>query len=397
MSDHHHHRPLSPALSRAPLSEPGRPPLDHILLSSCFVMDDHAFFRLLAFPVELLDLIFQELDLDQLPPLLRVSSFIHNIASRVLYRIIPELPIQRSITCLKSLSATPANALLVRRLSIDWSQHRVVSNLFRLLRDTLTHLANLRHLSIELSPQDNHYSLAWVLRGVRAPLRTLGTSIRCDAQLAEVLDEQRDLTELCLRGFPTKQSFLVADDAMPRLRSFRAVHAGPSVIAAVVRGRPVEAVSLSMFTEDGCEPLDALVQSAAPVKRLTIMSLDRTLAPNVLLPEIARRLPSLEALHVVVLMALFDTVSSSFLTYRRLRPSSLRSLCHGASWICRPSVFRGHAPRDTIPILIIAGEYSRRIHHASSLVSSAPARSPARTLAGACRLLRRIPASVSLS
>ena len=268
-----------------------------------------AYSRLLAFPVEILDAIFQELELEQLPHLLRTCSFVHSIANRVLYRIIPELPIRRCVACLKSLSQNPENARLVRRLNIDWSSHRAVANLFRLLRDTLTHLTHLLHLSIELSPRNNTFSLAWVLHGLRAPLRSLGTSIFCDGQLAQVLDTQPDLLELCLRGFPAKQPFVISTTAMPRLRSFRAVHAGPSLISTIVRGRPVEVVSISMFTEDGADPLQALVLSSTPVKRLTIMSIDQTLAPHVLLPEVARRLPLLEALHVVVLMAMFDTVS----------------------------------------------------------------------------------------
>ena len=272
---------------------------------------DQAYFRLLSrnLPVEILDCIFQELEPQDLPPILRANHDFHILGTRILYRIIPELPIKRCIQCLKSLSTSPTNAALVRKLSIDWSQHRIISNLFRLLYEVLKHLTSIRHLSVELSPHDNHHGLAWVLTGLRAQLKTLGTSIRCDVQLAEVLETQPELIELCLRGFQTKQGFTLSTGAMPHLRSFRTVHAGPAVISEVVRGRPVEGVSLSMFLEDGCQPLDSLRFSTRPIKRLTIMSLDSTLAPTVLLPEIAKRLPELEALHVVVLMALFDTVS----------------------------------------------------------------------------------------
>ena len=282
----------------------------------------YAYFRLLAFPVEILEFIFQELEYNHLPPVLRVNSHFQAIARRILYRIIPDMPMASCIKCLKALCSNPANAALVRKLSIDWSGHRIVSNLFRLLRDSLTHLPNLRHLSIELSPQDNHYGLAWVLGGLRSRLKTLGTSMRCDTPLAAFLETQPDLVELCLRGFQTKQPFTLSASAMPKLRSFRAVHAGPCVISAVVKGRPVETVSLSMFMEDGCEPLDSLLLSTCPIKRLTIMSLDSTLAPNVLLPEVAARLPELEALHVVVLMAMFNNVS------RRSVPSVLPPSSH---------------------------------------------------------------------
>ncbi|KAI0739614.1 hypothetical protein C8Q80DRAFT_1111995 [Daedaleopsis nitida] len=271
----------------------------------------HDYFRLLAFPVEILDYIFQEMEYTDLPPVLRVNHDFYTIAARILYRIIDLLPttrVERSIACLKSLRNHPTNALLVRKLSIDWSNHRILANSFRLLRDTLTLLTNLRHLSIELSPKDNQFSLAWVLHGLRSRLKTLGTSIRCDPQLAEILETQPDLVELCLRGFPTKQPFVILESAMPNLRSFRAVHAGPSVISAVVKGRPVEGVSLSMFVEDGVLPLESLTLSTRPIKRLTIMSLDSQLAPDKLLPEVACRHPHLEALHIVVLMACFDLI-----------------------------------------------------------------------------------------
>ncbi|KAH9939660.1 uncharacterized protein BXZ73DRAFT_43522 [Epithele typhae] len=270
-------------------------------------MADHGYLRITAFPVEILYFVFQELEQPDLVPVLRVNTHFYDIAIRTLYRVIPEFPnVRRCIACLKALSSTPANAAFVRRLSVDLSARRCVGNLFRLLRDALARLTHLRHLSIELSPHDNQYSLAWVLAAVPTPLRSLGTSIRCDTPLTAVLESQPELTELCLRGFQTKQPFLISPGAMPRLHTFRVVHAGPSIIAAVVKGRPVEGVSLSIFCEDGCEPLDALALSALPLKRLTIMSLDRGLRPDVLIPEIARRLPNLEALHLVVLMTQYD-------------------------------------------------------------------------------------------
>ena len=286
-------------------------------------MDSAAHIPLFAFPVEILDLIFQELETHELSPVLRANAFFESIAVRVLYRAIPELPIRRCIACLKSLCLSPTHAVLVRRLSIDWSNNRVIANLFRLLRDTLTHLTALRYLSVELSPQDNHYSLAWVLGGLCVSLRSLDTSIRCDPQLARVLGTLPDLKELCLRGFQTKQPFLVRPDAMPRLTSFRTVHAGPALLAEVVRGRPIETVTFSLFVEDGCEPLHALTFSAAPIKRLTIMSLDNCLTPHVLVAEIASRMPSLEALHVVVLMAMFDTVSNRVVSFASIFPRSI--------------------------------------------------------------------------
>ncbi|OBZ72822.1 hypothetical protein A0H81_07048 [Grifola frondosa] len=257
------------------------------------------------FPVEILDYIFQELDHSHLTALLRVSSFFHAIAARILYRVIPELSLARCVRCLKTICANPRIALLVHKLSVNWTECIGVGNLFRLLHRALGRLTFLRHLSVELSQHDNHFSLGWMLSSCRAPLQTLGTSIRCDESLAEFLNGQSCLTELSLRGFQTRQPFILSPTAMPKLTSFRAVHAGSPVLSEVIRGRPVEGVSLSLFMEDGYKPLDTLMLSSRPIKRLTIMSLDNT-PPNVLLPEVARRLPELEALHIVVLMAQYD-------------------------------------------------------------------------------------------
>ena len=57
-------------------------------------MDSAAHIPLFAFPVEILDLIFQELETHELSPVLRANAFFESIAVRVLYRAIPELPIR---------------------------------------------------------------------------------------------------------------------------------------------------------------------------------------------------------------------------------------------------------------------------------------------------------------
>ncbi|TFY82504.1 hypothetical protein EWM64_g1507 [Hericium alpestre] len=73
----------------------------------------------------------------------------------------------------------------------------------------------------------------------------------------------------------------------------------------IIRGRPVQAVSLSLYPGDEYQSLAALTSSSTPIKRLTILILDNT-TPSDLLPRIATHLPSLEALHIVALVAQYD-------------------------------------------------------------------------------------------
>ncbi|OCH85076.1 hypothetical protein OBBRIDRAFT_740502 [Obba rivulosa] len=253
------------------------------------------------FPVEILELIFWELDIEDFPSVLVANRIFNGIAARCLYRYIREMGPRRTIGCLKTLGASKDIASLVNRLHINWGPHRVISNFFRLLHRALQQTTSLRHFSIELSQHDNACSrLSWLFDGCNFSLRSLTTSMLCDPALACFLETQPEISELCLRGFQTTSRFAISPFALPALDTFRAVHAGAPILAQIIAGRPVEAVSLSLFSEDGYAPLDALRLSSRPIKRLTIMSLDLSPADQ-LLAEVSSRLPQLEALHIVIL------------------------------------------------------------------------------------------------
>lgn len=265
-------------------------------------------------PIEVLELIFSDVPQASLPSLLLANSLFYAIAVRVLYRCLPEIPPTRTINMLKALVNNPPRfntkkpSTYVRLLHLDFSAHRITGNFLRLLRKAFSLTPNLRDLSLEFSLHDNHFSLAWCLEDCPFQLRVFTASLRCDAQLAKFLECQSGLQELCLRGFQTTSPFILSPGSLPNLAAFRAVHAGAPVLETVIRGRPVEGVSLSLFSEDGFAPLDTLCLSQKQIKRLTIMSLDNT-PPEVLLPEVAARLPKLEALHIVVLLAQSTHVS----------------------------------------------------------------------------------------
>lgn len=264
-------------------------------------------------PIEVLELIFSDIPQPSLPSVLLVNSLFYAISIRVLYRTLLEIPPKRTIALLNALVNNPSRynskkpSSFAHTFHLDFSQHRITSNFLRLLRKALQSTPSLKDLSLEFSLHDNHFSLAWCLEDSPFQLSIFTASLRCDPQLASFLESQSSLRELCLRGFQTTSPFILSPRSLPNLSAFRAVHAGPPVLETVIRGRPVEGVSLSLFSEDGFAPLDTLSLSQKQIKRLTIMSLDNT-SPEVLLPEVAARLPKLEALHIVVLMAQYSHV-----------------------------------------------------------------------------------------
>ena len=84
----------------------------------------------------------------------------------------------------------------------------------------------------------------------------------------------------------------------------------------MIATRPVQGISLSLFSEHGYRALEVLARTSTPVRRLTILIVDAS-APNELFPQLAARLPHLEALHIVALVQNYDLV----------RPLSLSLSC----------------------------------------------------------------------
>lgn len=260
-----------------------------------------------ALPVEILELTLRELEWKDIPPVLRTNSTFYGTALRVLYRSIPNLPVARSIACLKVLKRNATLATLVHDLSVDWSNYRVTANLLRLLRSVLQQLKHLHALSLELSPIDNHGAHAWVFQDAPYTLHSFTTSSRCDDVLASILERQPYIRDLSLRGYQTNVPFTLTPSALPRLESLRCTHAGARVVAEVIRGRPVWAVSISLYADEGFGALDTLLLAKSSLRRLTLMALDELSATSVL-NEVAARVPQLESLHIVVLLSQYTSV-----------------------------------------------------------------------------------------
>ena len=68
----------------------------------------------------------------------------------------------------------------------------------------------------------------------------------------------------------------------------------------MITGRPVEAMSLSLYPDDSPELLDTLNLPSTKIKRLTLLMIDCA-SPYNLFQQLSSRLPDLIALHIVAL------------------------------------------------------------------------------------------------
>lgn len=279
-------------------------------------------------PVELIAHIIRDVVArNDLAHILLVNKFCFQSSSRILYHTIDELSPSKSISLLKTLSSSSEKNTniyppLVRVLDLDWTECHLTGAAIRLLNDALRCLHNLTALVV-----DNYYLTTKIFKGCTFSLSKLTTTIAIDASLSEFLVTQPNIRELCLRNFRRCETkFILPPTALPRLNHFRALHAGSKFLADTVRGRPVENISLAMSMEETCDCLDALMGSSLPVKRLSIMFFDSPV-PGELMPEITRRLPELEALHIVVLTAQYNMVRYPIIPIQLFLPESHVCVC----------------------------------------------------------------------
>ncbi|KAJ4490708.1 hypothetical protein J3R30DRAFT_3277255 [Lentinula aciculospora] len=238
------------------------------------------------------------------------------VAIRSLYHTIKLCKPVESVKCLRTLSQNSSIALLVRSLDIHWPYISYpTQNLYTLAIRALCNTSLLSTLRIDVPP-DFH---PWDLSGCSFRLKKFSASFPCDKSLIRFLEAQPSLLDLTLRGFnsdpaefsfnlntfnlnPNPIPFTLSPDALPCLTRLRAIHAGPDIIASILKGRPVNQISMPLYADCVCRSLNVLNLSSKPIERLNIISFDPN-APVYLLDEIADRLPDLEALHIVILLA----------------------------------------------------------------------------------------------
>lgn len=245
-----------------------------------------------SLPVEVLDQAFNITGGGDLFRLLQVNSAFSDIARRILYHTIDISLTPKFITLLHTLCGKNHYAYLIRSLEIRSLGCQPTGNFFRLLNRALKTLPNLTSLTLPEHPPA-------LCNGCTFSLSFFSTGSRVDAALLSFLDSQ-PLTELCLRG----RSAFTADTSLPvttipQLKTLRLLQSNPSFLRSVIRGRPIEFISLVM-TDDFRESLEALALSTMTLKRLSALFFNCP-NPSELLAVVSSIMPELEALHVVVL------------------------------------------------------------------------------------------------
>lgn len=254
--------------------------------------------------------------LNALLPLLRVCSVFYTIASRILYRRIPDVGPVRLIKCLRVLLRKDSLVQHVRELSIDVAPiAQPLRSLNDLLRRVLVRLPRLRRLAVECRhahPNHDPFLVATLCAASPAfSLRHLSVTLLPNAQLASFLASQPHITELVLRGPSASPhaDFVLPPTALPRLRSLRSVHTGPVLLQHIISGRPVQDFFL-VISVAALEPfLNAIARSAVPPERLTLMVLEK-MSPNEVVLRVAERMTSLVMLNMVFLQPQGSVVRS---------------------------------------------------------------------------------------
>ncbi|KIK54770.1 hypothetical protein GYMLUDRAFT_176676 [Collybiopsis luxurians FD-317 M1] len=277
-----------------------RPPLRHPVL-----------------PVEILEYVLRSVhDINDLLHVAVSNKHMNAVAVRIIYHTITLTKPRQSINCLRTLSEHPRLAILVRSLELHWQNFsHITRNSYLLALRTLCNTSLLSVLSIDV-PSDFH---PWNLSSCIFQLKRFSASFPCDNSLIQFLEKQPNLRDLTLRGFnsdpsdfqfnlttfnlnPNPTPFHLSPEALPRLTRLRAIHAGPDIMESIIRGRPLKQISMPLYADCVCRSLDVLTLSSESIERLNIISFDPN-APIYLLEEIATRLPDLEALHIVILLA----------------------------------------------------------------------------------------------
>lgn len=274
-------------------------------------------------PAEVLDNIIQFLTQSELVSLLRTNKSLYAISARRFYHSISIHCAWQSVAFFQTALNNPSIPPLVRSLDIDISDSYPLKSFYHLFHKVLQRLPALVTLLLDFPKS---HSPLWIFHDCTFSLENFTTSMHCTLSLALFLDTQPNITHLTLRGFQNNnisilpflgavpvsvitegQPFKLKPTSLPNLTHFNAIHAGSSVIQAVVEHRPVEVVSIPLFPLFSMDSLSALKYSSVPMKRLSLISFDPD-APKFLFQVLSDGFVHLEALHVVFLMTDYTKV-----------------------------------------------------------------------------------------
>jgi len=261
-------------------------------------------------PTEILENIFTCLARTQLRQVQLVNRRFQDISSRLLYRTVVGLSPARAIPFLRTLTRKDAYTPFVREFEFDSTAYEhLTGNVLPLLNRVLRRLKALKALTLEFPPHEwQDIDITRLCSGCTFKLRSFTTSLQCDAHLAHFLSSQPGITELAFGGLRIEEgsSFQLKSDALPALTVFRTVQSSPKALRAVISGRPVRTVSVSILGQDTEEALDALTKGSVPLTRISLMSFEAP-PPMTLLSTLAKYFPCVEALHIIAMLSSYNT------------------------------------------------------------------------------------------
>ncbi|KZP24234.1 hypothetical protein FIBSPDRAFT_1042298 [Athelia psychrophila] len=247
-----------------------------------------------SLPVEVLDQVIDLTSRSDQACLLRINPTFNSITRRILYRSISLELTCKCITLLRTLSGGRRKyyAHLVHTLEIPRMNHPI-GNFYHLLHRALLSLSNLTSLSVPGHPLD--------LKGCTFSLTSLSVDCRVGSALAAFLALHPHLEELCIRGGVSHDDPMpLPPSTIPNLNTLRLLHSDPTLLADIVRGRPVRFTSNVIMDTCFMPTIEALALSSAPMARASTIFFECP-DPVELFTAFASRFPEIEALHVVVL------------------------------------------------------------------------------------------------
>ncbi|CAE6481470.1 unnamed protein product [Rhizoctonia solani] len=170
------------------------------------------------FPIEMFSIIAQYASLEARMHLSVTSRGIYRITISMLYASIPEMNIPRTIRCLRTLSAKPEVARLVRSISLDFTISRVFRSFHSLLSRALTNMAGLHTLSIQVD-----FAISRTLIRMSCRLTELVCYVPSEDShlISEFLSTQPTIQKLTLLC-PSGDLSTLHPDALPALRELSA-------------------------------------------------------------------------------------------------------------------------------------------------------------------------------
>ncbi|KAI0314562.1 hypothetical protein OF83DRAFT_1063627 [Amylostereum chailletii] len=233
---------------------------------------------------------------------------LHTMANERLYRDVSISSASQAVKFLLQAVYKPVDPRFrrVRTLSLYFKTTHSFPSLLALIKTALSHLLALKDLKVNLiniSSRDWDIAVLIFPENPAFQLQSFQTSLRChrmNTALSSFIETQMELQELDLSGRSPRPSspFVLSTAALPRLNLFRTIHCPPDLISKIVSGRPLECISVTLFSEDDFLSIRMLSRSSRPIRLLTVIIIEHASSID-FFANVAGHLPGLEEFHAM--------------------------------------------------------------------------------------------------